>query len=85
MHLILTGATGLVDTSVLDNMLAQESISRIAILSRRPVKMADGHAKAKVIIHTDFNNYDQVLLEDLKDAQGCVWALGESQNAVSKE
>ena len=47
--------------------------------------MADGHAKAKVIIHTDFNNYDQVLLEDLKDAQGCVWALGESQNAVSKE
>ena len=63
MHLILTGATGLVGTSVLDNMLAQESISRISILSRRPVKMADGHAKAKVIIHTDFNNYDQVLLE----------------------
>ena len=85
MHLILTGATGLVGTSVLDNMLAQESISRISILSRRPVKMADGHAKAKVIIHTDFNNYDQVLLEDLKDAQGCVWALGESQNTVSKE
>jgi uncharacterized protein YbjT (DUF2867 family) len=85
MHLILTGATGLIGASVLDNMLAQESISRISILSRRPVKMAEGHAKAKVIIHTDFNNYDKVLLEDLKDAQGCVWALGVSQNAVSKE
>jgi uncharacterized protein YbjT (DUF2867 family) len=85
MHLILTGATGLVGASVLHNMLAQESISRISILSRRPVKMAEGHDKAKVIIHTDFKKYDQALLDELKDAQGCVWALGISQNAVSKE
>ncbi|KAG9196655.1 hypothetical protein G6011_01776 [Alternaria panax] len=85
MHLILTGATGLIGTSVLDSMLAKDSITRISIISRRPVKMAEGHAKAKVIIHTDFNNYDKSLLEGLKDAQGCVWALGVSQNAVSKE
>jgi uncharacterized protein YbjT (DUF2867 family) len=85
MHLILTGATGLVGASVLHNMLAQESISRISILSRRPVKMAEGHAKAKVIIHEDFNKYDPALLDELKDAHGCVWAQGTSQNAVSKE
>ncbi|EMD91186.1 hypothetical protein COCC4DRAFT_31699 [Bipolaris maydis ATCC 48331] len=85
MHLILTGATGLVGASVLHNMLAQESISRISILSRRPVKMAEGHAKAKVIIHDDFNKYDEALLSELKDAHGCVWAQGVSQNAVSKE
>lgn len=85
MHLILTGATGLVGASVLHNMLAQESISRISILSRRPVKMAEGHVKAKVIIHTDFKVYDKALLDELKDAQGCVWALGVSQNDVSKE
>ncbi|CAA9962409.1 hypothetical protein PTMSG1_05783 [Pyrenophora teres f. maculata] len=85
MHLILTGATGLVGASVLHNMLAQESISRISILSRRPVKMAEGHEKAKVIIHTDFKKYDQTLLDELKDAHGCVWALGVSQNTVNKE
>lgn len=85
MHLILTGATGLVGAAVLDNMLAQESISRISILSRRPVKMAEGHEKAKIIIHKDFQTYDKALLEDLKDAQGCVWALGVSQNDVDKE
>lgn len=85
MHLILTGATGLVGASVLHNMLAQESISRISILSRRPVKMAEGHAKANVIIHNDFKNYDQALLDELKDAHGCVWAQGISQNAVTKE
>ena len=84
MHLILTGATGLVGAAVLENMLAQESINRISILSRRPVKMAEGHDKAKVIIHKDFKNFDDALLEQLKDAQGCVWALGVSQNAVNK-
>ena len=85
MHLILTGATGLVGASVLHNMLAQESISRISILSRRPVAMAEGHEKAKVVIHKDYKTYGKALLEELKDAQGCVWAQGVSQNAVSKE
>ncbi|KAF2854491.1 hypothetical protein T440DRAFT_415744 [Plenodomus tracheiphilus IPT5] len=85
MHLILTGATGLVGSSVLHNMLAQESISRISILSRRPVAMAEGHDKAKVIIHKDYSTYDQALLEELKDAHGCVWAQGVSQNDVSKQ
>ncbi|KAF1935967.1 nucleoside-diphosphate-sugar epimerase [Clathrospora elynae] len=85
MHLVLTGATGLVGASVLYSMLAQESISRISILSRRPVKMAEGHEKARVIIHSDFKKYDQALLDELQDAQGCVWALGVSQNAVGKE
>ncbi|KAI8936072.1 hypothetical protein NX059_007572 [Plenodomus lindquistii] len=85
MHLILTGATGLVGSSVLHNMLAQESISRISILSRRPVAMAEGHDKAKVIIHKDFNTYDKALLEELKDAHGCVWAQGVSQNDVNKQ
>jgi uncharacterized protein YbjT (DUF2867 family) len=85
MHLVLTGATGLVGASVLHNMLAQESISRISILSRRPVMMAEGHAKAKVIIHKDYKMYDKALLDELKDAQGCVWAQGVSQNDVTKE
>ncbi len=84
MHLILTGATGLVGSAVLHNMLMQESIQRISILSRRPVEMAEGHDKVKVIIQKDFKNYDNALLEDLKDAHGCVWALGVSQNAVNQ-
>ena len=84
MHLILTGATGLVGTAVLENMLMQEGIQRISILSRRPVAMAEGHDKVEVIVHKDFNNYDSALLENLKGAQGCVWALGVSQNAVNQ-
>ncbi|KAI0164739.1 hypothetical protein GGR57DRAFT_450431 [Xylariaceae sp. FL1272] len=86
VHIILTGATGLVGSCVLQQMLANDGISRISILSRRPVKMAEGHEdKAKVIIHKDFKNYDEALLDQLKDASGCVWALGVSQNDVSQE
>jgi uncharacterized protein YbjT (DUF2867 family) len=85
VHLILTGATGLVGAAVLHSMLANDTISRVSILSRRPVKMAEGHEdKVKVVIHEDFNTYSKELLDELKDAQGCVWALGVSQNAVSK-
>lgn len=47
--------------------------------------MAEGHeGKAKVIIHKDFNTYETGLLEELKGAQGCVWALGISATQVSK-
>lgn len=83
VHLILTGATGLVGSAVLHHMLGDAAVSRVSILSRRPVDMAKGHEdKVKVIIHKDFSKYDQAVLEQLKDAQGCVWALGVSQNDV---
>lgn len=87
MHLILTGATGLVGSGVLDAMLQNSAISRISILSRRPVKMAEDakDPRVHVITHKDFETYQPELLEQLKDADGCVWALGISQNSVDKE
>ncbi|KAK0641821.1 hypothetical protein B0T16DRAFT_496455 [Cercophora newfieldiana] len=87
MHLILTGATGLVGSAVLDAMIKTQTISKISILSRRPVPMADDahDPRINVIIHKDFNTYDKALLEQLQDATGCVWALGISQASVGKE
>lgn len=85
MHLILTGATGLIGSAVLRNMLAMDEVTRISILSRSPVLMSElNKDKTNVIIHKDFNKYEAALLEELKDAEGCVWALGVSQLAVSK-
>ncbi|KAF2112355.1 hypothetical protein BDV96DRAFT_634088 [Lophiotrema nucula] len=85
VHLILTGATGLVGAATLQAMLTTEAVTRISILSRRPVAQAEGQEKAHVIIHKDYKDYPSQLLEQLKDAQGVVWALGVSQNEVSKE
>ncbi|KAK1777761.1 hypothetical protein QBC45DRAFT_330039 [Copromyces sp. CBS 386.78] len=88
MHLILTGATGLVGSAVLDAMIKTTEITKISIISRRPVKMAEDAkdpSRINVILHTDFDKYDSDLLSQLKGATGCVWALGISQNAVGKE
>jgi uncharacterized protein YbjT (DUF2867 family) len=86
MHLILTGATGLVGSAALQHMLALETVTKISILSRRPVAMAEGNPKVNTIIHKDFNTYPSEILEQLKGAEGCIWAQGISIiNASSTE
>lgn len=87
MHLILTGATGLIGSAVLDAMIKTKDISKISILSRRPVKMAEDSKdpRVNVILHKDFEKYDSELLRRLEGADGVVWALGISQTAVGKE
>jgi len=83
MHLILTGATGLVGSAALQHMLALETVTKVSILSRRPVAMAEGHPKVNTIIHKDFSTYPPEILEQLKGAEGCVWAQGISIISVS--
>ncbi|KAK1237784.1 hypothetical protein MKX07_003620 [Trichoderma sp. CBMAI-0711] len=87
MHLILTGATGLVGSGALDAMINDTRISKISIISRRPVPMADDakDPRINVIIHKNFGQYYSSILEQLKDANGCVWALGISQSKVTKD
>jgi len=57
MHLILTGATGLVGSACLQTLLVTPAVTAITVLSRRPVPMAEGQEKVKVIIHDDFGQY----------------------------
>lgn len=87
MHLILTGATGLVGSGVLDAMIKMKEVAKIRILSRQPVAMAEAakDPRINVIINPDFEKYDPAVLSQLKGAQGCVWALGISQTQVGKE
>ena len=83
MHVVLSGATGLVGTAVLDAMIRAKDITKITVLSRRPIKLADD--RINVIIHKDFSSYDPSLLDKLQGAEACVWAQGISQYQVSKE
>ncbi|KAE9378449.1 hypothetical protein N431DRAFT_541902 [Stipitochalara longipes BDJ] len=84
MHLVLTGATGLVGSAVLQQMIVTPTVSKVSILSRRPVAQAEGHEKVKVIIHKDYASYSPELLGQLKDVDGVVWAQGISSTQVSK-
>ena len=102
VHLILTGATGLVGSCVLSHILSMPAtstpaIQKVSILTRstsipwlsvRPplgTPNANNHTKIEVIEHKDFNSYPPELLEKLRGADACIWALGVSQNDVSKE
>ncbi|KLU82247.1 hypothetical protein MAPG_01321 [Magnaporthiopsis poae ATCC 64411] len=87
MHAILTGATGLVGSGVLDAMLKAADVTKITILSRRPVKMAEDAKDPRVntIIHPDFERYGPDLISQLRGASGVVWALGISQSAVGSD
>ena len=91
VHLILTGATGLVGSSVLAHILSlppSTSISRLSILSRSPVPLASRKDRTntttqiEVIHHTDYQNYSADVLAKLKGATGVIWAQGVSQNEV---
>ncbi|KAK7424801.1 hypothetical protein QQZ08_008430 [Neonectria magnoliae] len=87
MHVILTGATGLVGSAVLDAMIKTKDITKISILSRRPVNMADNakDPRINVILQSDFDTYDAAVLQQLQGAKGCVWALGISQTKVDAD
>jgi len=67
---------GLVGSGVLDTMIKMKDVTKISILSRRPVQMAEDakDPRINVIIHKDFTNYDTAVLDQLKGARGCVWA-----------
>ena len=95
MHLILTGATGLVGSGVLSYILSLPATStpltRLTILSRRPIPMLSNHSplsphiKIETIIHNDFSVYPDSLLEKLRGAKGVIWALGIGSLEVPKD
>ncbi|KAJ0115616.1 nucleoside-diphosphate-sugar epimerase [Diaporthe amygdali] len=70
MHLILTGATGLVGSGVLDAMIKMKDVTKISVLSRRPIPMAEDvkDPRVNVIIHKDFEKYDSDLLNKVNGA-----------------
>ena len=87
MRLILTGATGMVGSAALNHVLSLPpgQVSHLYILSRKSVPIAEDRPDVTVIEHKNSNEYSLELLEKLKGADGCIWALGISQTQVSKE
>jgi len=96
MHLILTGASGLVGSCVLSAMLRNPAVTKISILTRKPLPQSSApHAssppwtempsKCNTIIHPDFAlPPSRDVLAQLRGAQGCVWAQGTSITDVDR-
>lgn len=86
-HLILTGATGLVGSAVLVNLIARPAseVSKVTILSRREVPVVKDNPRFETVIQKDFGSYDADLLEKVEGASGVIWAQGISITQVPRE
>lgn len=82
MKLIITGATGTAGSEVLRQALADEDVTDVLVLSRRPLDIAD--PKLHVAVIKDFLDYTAVVPQ-LIGYDACLWCLGISQTEVSKE
>jgi hypothetical protein len=85
VHIILTGATGLVGSAVLSHLLSSSSITRVSILSRSPVPAAENYPKTNVILHSDFSRYPSSILNQLRGAEACIWAQGKSSIGMTEK
>jgi hypothetical protein len=82
LHVILTGATGMVGEGVLIEALHHPEVERVLVLSRRPNGMS--HPKLKEIIVNDF--YDLSDIESqLAGYNACFFCLGVSSIGMKED
>ena len=83
MKIIIFGATGLIGSECVRQAIEDKDVEQITAIVRRDLDKNLASEKLKVIIHTDFLDYS-TLTDAFVNHQGCIWALGISQNSVNE-
>lgn len=74
MQIVLAGATGKAGGQALKQCLKDDRITKVFVLSRRELTdAAFTDAKIEVILHQDFSQYPESLLERLSGVDACIW------------
>jgi nucleoside-diphosphate-sugar epimerase len=73
MKIILFGSTGFIGKSVLDQCLNNPAITSLVAISRRDLSEKAANPKLEVAINEDFKVYPDAVLEQMKDADACIW------------
>lgn len=82
MKIIITGANGMAGSDVVRQAIADNSISQITAIVRKPLSIQ--HPKLKIVVHQNFMDYTS-LQKMFAEHDACIWCLGISQAQVSKE
>ncbi|KAI8986625.1 hypothetical protein BD414DRAFT_486601 [Trametes punicea] len=90
MHIILTGATGVAGLAIYRAALADSTVQKVTLLTRRPMPSwaklpSNAEEKTETVIHQDFQSYPPDLARRLAAHDGLVWALGKSAVGLSEE
>ena len=81
MRIIVTGATGLAGEEVVRQAIANNKITSITAIVRKPMKLQS--PKLQTIIHNNFMDYSE-LKEVIENNDAFLWCLGISQSQVNK-
>lgn len=73
MKLILTGCTGYIGSEVLHQSLRNPAMTSIVALVRRELPHLASNPKVKVVVLKDFTTYPESVLQELSDADACIW------------
>jgi uncharacterized protein YbjT (DUF2867 family) len=74
MKVILTGSTGFIGREVLEQCLQNTRITSIIALSRRDFSPPlTRNSKLKVVIMENFLSYPPSVLQEIRDAEACIW------------
>ncbi|KAJ9611168.1 hypothetical protein H2200_004351 [Cladophialophora chaetospira] len=77
MKVIVTGATGFVGREVVVQCIANSDITSVIVITRREIDVTlSQNPKVRVILHNNFEDYPSDLLQQLEEAEGCIWCLG---------
>jgi uncharacterized protein YbjT (DUF2867 family) len=73
MKVIITGTTGMVGRSVLNECLVNDKIQKVLVVNRRSLELS--HSKLKEILHHDFTDFAAVA-DELKGYDACFHCMG---------
>ena len=74
MKIIITGGTGWVGNAVLRECLSTPTTTSVISISRRDPGIKNN--KLTTILHEDFSNYPEAIVEEMKTADACIYCLG---------
>ena len=79
---LITGATGMVGSHVLEELMQDTKVAKIISIGRRKTGIKSD--RLQEIVHKDFLDFSS-LKDQLKNIDTCFYCLGVYQNQVSKE
>lgn len=74
MKVIVTGATGMAGRAIVKQCIADDRITKLIVLTRKALPAEiENSAKTEVVLHDDFSNYPESILQKLTGAEACIW------------